>query len=679
MINLIEEFNNPLGQWINYDLDLAPSTAIYEQQKHTDLRSFQTQDIYRQRTMQDLSLMTMDELDGLTMAEFSGMILVSQADPWTNSTIVDGGTTYQDFPILEIPITLGDDAIARSISDNLVDISSYQSTDYISIALPNFPLASVDTSQSFFEIEDYTGHGISLAFNASLTTLVAGNSELRFAMSNYTSLYLTGIRVVRFIIRPTASAVVRVMGIRAMKSNWSQLPTDFDTRIGAARRSIPKTGNVASLDVVSPAPLWRVADTGLMADTPQPVNSNIYTRFRSGKDYGTNKIEIYLRGLKKTFPDMSVMDTATMGDLDGQPQPDVGTPTTNTASYVRFSFSWTPSAGTGSYTIESTDGMTVTNSVTGITEDIDYILVTELNGTTARMHLHTFSSGILGSAVFDTGDIEDDGFAFKRRAGKFGYLLDLRSGSAHVDSIRPGRMVYREYRTLPFPSVTPVEGAQLFADYTPSTQLFQGFNATSAGITLTRDNGVNLSGSSFRVKDDGALPYQGIRSNSMYIADTGELELDLDIYSPISGSELSFYIEDEVGNLWPIAHRPVSQGQWDHYHLNLSTPTLVPSNYRLTILKAQPTPTPLTWWVDNVFVKDRAVSWFGRSESDLWDAPSPWIPFLGTVNNSNDGILFGERTKSIQVSGVARKPDATITRLQIKPKYAQLGRLVGTR
>lgn len=83
----------------------------------------------------------------------------------------------------------------------------------------------------------------------------------------------------------------------------------------------------------------------------------------------------------------------------------------------------------------------------------------------------------------------------------------------------------------------------------------------------------------------------------------------------------------------------------------------------------------------------------GLSTSDTFDIklneikvqsldPDPyvhWTPFKDTVNTSNGGILFDERGTSLRVRGRALRQNAWVGGpIRIEPKYAELGRLVGS-
>jgi hypothetical protein len=85
-----------------------------------------------------------------------------------------------------------------------------------------------------------------------------------------------------------------------------------------------------------------------------------------------------------------------------------------------------------------------------------------------------------------------------------------------------------------------------------------------------------------------------------------------------------------------------------------------------------------TFWIDNFTFQHRSIRWDGRSTfMDPWGRNKyDWTDFGSLVNQTTDGIMFPERGNFVQIRGQALTPNASIDKLYIKPKYAQLGRLV---
>lgn len=76
----------------------------------------------------------------------------------------------------------------------------------------------------------------------------------------------------------------------------------------------------------------------------------------------------------------------------------------------------------------------------------------------------------------------------------------------------------------------------------------------------------------------------------------------------------------------------------------------------------------------NITVNNIEVSYSDRDPYQIW------TPFRDVYNIDNGGVLFAQRGRELQVRGTALRQSATINGpIKIIPRYASLGRLVGTR
>jgi hypothetical protein len=87
---------------------------------------------------------------------------------------------------------------------------------------------------------------------------------------------------------------------------------------------------------------------------------------------------------------------------------------------------------------------------------------------------------------------------------------------------------------------------------------------------------------------------------------------------------------------------------------------------------------PSTWWVDNIHIRERSLSFYARSiQTDPWgDADSDWVPFRNSLSQSGSGVQFLERGRSLTVLGKAHRQSSYIDNLKVIPNYAQLGRFI---
>jgi hypothetical protein len=95
--------------------------------------------------------------------------------------------------------------------------------------------------------------------------------------------------------------------------------------------------------------------------------------------------------------------------------------------------------------------------------------------------------------------------------------------------------------------------------------------------------------------------------------------------------------------------------------------------YRLLIYSQ--TALPTTWWIDNASIFTRTVAWEGRAVvENAWASnDARWTPFQNVVNRPGGGILFTRRGTDLQVRAKGLAQTATISRINFKAKYAELG------
>src|ERR1039458_1926132 len=161
----------------------------------------------------------------------------------------------------------------------------------------------------------------------------------------------------------------------------------------------------------------------------------------------------------------------------------------------------------------------------------EYLMVCSLEDSRARVRIFSLNkdTSVVQEPFFDSTLIEDDG-VFRRRQGRVGWKAVLADNDAYVHSIRPRSVVFAEYKSTPLTSFTPVDGAQLFANFTGNEELWnQGFEITpedSTGVVLTRDKSRALSGESFRVDTNGTEKNVGITPDLIEFIDFTQAEID---------------------------------------------------------------------------------------------------------------------------------------------------------
>jgi hypothetical protein len=433
--------------------------------------------------------------------------------------------------------------------------------------------------------------------------------------------------------------------------------------------------------------------------------------FNTGSRIGSNNISVYGRELTEDFMQQLDINGLTQAQLTGRDQPDVGAAAYNSrlqtdlepfkqsqlagikqfdlerspdflsASWIQFGVQWTSTTTQVSVINTEGDGYNF-NLGTPLTANTDYVLVFELADTAARAAIYPLGARgqiVYDAPVFDSTLIDDD-FSYKRRKGRFGWFANLADGDAYVESIRFRSANYAEYRSLPYESLTPVIGAELSAESSPIIDLFTNFVPTETSVVIDRDREVALSGESYRVTDYGNFTHQGVMSNEFDVTDFDQTEILLDVYYPSTLDPLAtleFYLKNQADYLIPLPRPKVFPDQWQTIRLRTPSAHLAQTGlYRLVIVQSKP--VNLNWWLDNVRVFERTVSWYGRAVvNDPWAATEDdWTPFQNAFNRDFGGILFQGRERKLQVKGIGHKQDAVVAKVQFKPKYAELGRFV---
>lgn len=715
-IDLTENFDDTLGLWDDYDAYDFDQRERLRTQKHTDLRTFYQGDIVG-ATIGDLDLELMSDLEGVEVGSISGTVIVNPDEAWRAETTGEASWSYGSDALFSNYRTLrlmigeaGDTTVYSTMADYPVDVSSYEDDDLISITVAEFPLAALEDSSGLL-IGD-SDLDIIIPFTQSLNTLVDGNLEILLPVSSLGDLDRTNIVKVGFFISTTGVATFCVAGLRVIDKDWEAGSVEIDTRYGRLQKLAPRSGDSAALPEFTQPVVWRSSNPPEL-DDPKPINTEFGVLFGVGDLSGTNEISLYFRELTEDFLTMGDLDGFTMGSFDGGPQPDVGsarfnpvtqsdleiftqsdleartqieierTPDSNSSSWIQFQLQW--QAGSETITIKNTEDPGYTFSTGGLFEaDGHYLFLTRLEETEARAYLYEVDvKGNILSMIYDTRLIADDS-QFKRRKGRFGWYADLEDPTASIDSIRERGSVFAEYRSLPFESKTPVVGAELFATTTPKTEQYQyfvpGYRNGPLYSTVERDTNRSTSGESWRITNQGSQTYQGVMTNVINIVDFENTEIEFDMYWPspaldAGSTPTAFLVDDKYIRQIPLLLPNIIPDQWQHIRILLSSVgTELTGNYRVAIVDTRAIFS--TWWIDKMSVSTRTISWDGRAVvDDPWKSnDARWTPFRNVLNQSRGGILFERRGNQVQVRAQARDQSASISRIQFKPKYAELGK-----
>jgi hypothetical protein len=703
-----EEFDNALGRWDGYDAyDYAAREALKEQQ-HTDLRVFQHLNVATGGSILDLNPLTMSDLAADGMEDVTGSVIVEPGEAWNIDT-VGPDPIRSNFRTLRAALAANTTTTVYSrMETNLVDLSDYEPDDFISVALPSFPAASLDLTQTFLRLGDGT-NTVNVPFTASVLPITL-NTELRIPLSAFAGIDLSHIIDVGFVFRSTAATTVVAMSYRAISKTWRFMSLDYDTRYQRLRRAAPRNGDLAAAPEFTQPIMWR-GSSPPAEDDPKPIDGEVGVLFNTGSMTGTNQFAVYFREQTDDYLTMGDLNGEPMSGFDGQVQPDVGaarynlttqddlgrftqeeldnriqfdlerTPDNVSALWTQFLFQW--SATRSTITISNTEASTYTFDAPALTPGSNYIVVAHIEENEVRARVFAVDiQGNVGALIFDTTTVIDDN-VFKRRKGRFGWWASLNDGDATVEAIHDRGFTYAEYRSVPMKSNTPVVGAELFVGTSPNTEHFEYFTPgiynRNEYALVERDTAKSTSGESWRITDFGTQVSQGVQTNAFPITDFVNTEISFDLFYPssaiLAGTQIGASLIDAKNQRTiPLLMPEIVPDQWQHIRILMPQDQLIlTGNYRLIIYGLGVAPS--IWWVDNVNIFTRTVIWEGRAVvDDAWKTnDARWTPFRNILNRENGGILFPHRGTELQVRAKGIAQTAVINRIQFKAKYAELG------
>lgn len=688
-IDLTEEFSGP--EWVEYDAYDAATREHFRSQRHVDIRTF----------------------------------TADSNEQWTGAGEVGSLIELGNFPAMYVEMFAGVVKQASSIMpERPVDLmTGFSSTDFVILGLPLYPGFGFGMEENSCYVE-FTSHpegnfGVgptaAVSFAASLQGLFTANNQFIVHRSAFETngIDLSKVTGVRFTLKGSQRTGVRFAGLRLVSSEWVASSVDFDTRNGRLRKTVPRTGSPTVAPELIQSTLWKAANLPGPND-PMPIDMEVGLAFYTGSLTKTNSFTLLFREEPMIFQNQLDLIGVTMAELDGRPQPDLGTaqflPRTmsdldaelmeefddlqtmeslerraveNPAeqSWVYFQLQWYPTGATLTMTNSESAGY-VFPGIKTIEPGKSYFFVGLLEGSSARVQIYKLNTD--GSAVqipvFDSGMIEDDAI-FRRRPGRFGWQAALEDADAYIDSIRPRKLCFAEYLSAPLESITPVDGAQLFADFTDNKQLWDGgFNlypATPSALRVTRDTARSTSGESFKVVTSGEAAYEGLATNLITFTEFDQAEIHFELWLAGEAKPFQASLVSPTGATIPFTMPKIEPNQWQLIKLQMPEEVVFQTGqYKFQILSGKNSAS--TWWIDSVSIFQRAVQWSARSTvDDPWHSNyAPWTDFREVINVNRQGILLFPRGKELQLRGRALVQNASIKNPRLIPRYAQLGRLV---
>lgn len=690
---LTEEFDDPMGRFIDYEAYNLDVNEDLRTRSHATLRTFTSEISSKPKTLYDFNVL-ISALNPLSMTDFEGY----GNTPMETWSVGNYGpdTTLNNHNTLRLAVSPG---LNTTVSDgNLVDISIFKATDEISVALPNFPASSLDLSRSYLNVATPT-HSARLSFgNQNLTN---GNMEAKWSLSEVFST-LTQIKTVSFEFQATASATVTIAGLRVIPTTWTPTALDINTQFQRLEPTLTRTGGIPPIAFPQ---VWR---TGV--DNPMPVDTKLGVTFFTGTaTNAANSFTAFFRARREDFLLQSDIDVITdQADLDTYGvQPDYGRAVYNprpqtdydalqqstldtfsqfemerqpdiiSEAWLQITLGWGQAAGANKISVSTTETLSSpVNFTPTFANNKLYHAVFEVVDESVRVRVYDLDAfGKVNTLIYDTQEIKDD-FLVHRRKGKFGWVASLADGSSWIGAIRTRGLMFNEVSTQNYESFTPVDGARLFVSATPDMRTPLGLEPFNGGtLEVDFDRSRSSDGAAHVIS---SVPLVGVQSEFFDFEDFENVEINFDFYYEFTEVLPEVYLFNDQGLLIALRMPGLVADQWNTVRVRPSAAFLEQTGkYRVVIA---PVSVSTAFWIDNLSITQRSIRWTGRSSmQDPWGRlRNVWTEFGSLINKENGGVMFPTRDRYLQLRGQTLSQKATIDKFYIKPKYAELGRIPPT-
>lgn len=186
----------------------------------------------------------------LPLTQVGPFITILTKENWSltsttaTSAVVSTGAATNKWNELSVAIT-GSGTTIVSSTGSPINLSSYQSTDKISVALPSVP-SELTLGSCKIKFTDGTNTDSITFTSAGVTT--SGNKELSFNLSSLTSVNKSNITGVSFELVTTNNCTFKCMAIRCLSSSWRYAPLDINTVEKTVTKPAPLNGSFTGAD-----------------------------------------------------------------------------------------------------------------------------------------------------------------------------------------------------------------------------------------------------------------------------------------------------------------------------------------------------------------------------------------------------------------------------------------------
>lgn len=693
-VPITDEFTSYDGRLVNYDPLDATVVSDLPTQRHINIRSFQGTGTTHGMLISSMDLLGMSNLNQQAISAIENQLGQVPLESWTGGTITiyDPAGGPRNMRVLAINGTAGTTVTAQSFFDKVDLATGFSDTDHISVAMPTFDATNVDISRSYLDFIEQDGTVTTLPFSSSLTPITTGPTEARWLRSSLNGhLHPTSVRF-RIYTNSNGTNLVRIAALRLLDANWKDYNMEINTEYQRLEPAISRTG---SLPTRTYPIMWRsdfppkdpprpidlttsvLLNPGSMS-TRAPGTLNTFAQyFRERNEDFVTQLDIYgtpmsiLNG--KRMPDYSkaAFSPRPQSDLEGQIQSQLEhytqgelerVPDTVSEAWMAVEFQWDTTLI--NVRLSNTEGADYERSIyTPLSANTEYIVFTYVENTGVRVIVKNNSNN---TTIMDT-NITNDDFSFKRRRGRFGWRATMQDHDSYVKNVKAQHAVFNEFQSIPGSSMTPVEGARITADMTPDQQLYTGALPFNGALVVSDPS----QGGADRI-DTNAV-YQGLITLPTYFESFADTFVTFDILVPSGAPAPNLALIDEDGGIADLTLPSPLYDQWRTVSITLAEAALNQVGTH-ELLFYTLSSSPAHWWMRNLAIQRRTVEWSARATDDPWDSNgSPWTDFREMINNPKNGILFPQRGRALQVRGRALTQDATINKVYVRPKYAELG------
>jgi hypothetical protein len=389
-------------------------------------------------------------------------------------------------------------------------------------------------------------------------------------------------------------------------------------------------------------------------------------------------------------------DGLTQAVLNTKTQTAIEKITGNNITYLSTKLKWYKSGTDLIFKIEIADELSVLYSYTTTQTGVDFWLTTPLVfkttviDDTVECQIFALVNNQL-QLVYSTNRIES--YFLHGSKGVFGWSTDIKDGQTKIDSIRANKIVYGQYQSSVINSITPVKGAQIFANQTSESQLITEIKSniwtTSTGAFSSIIDNSNYKNpiKIYTISDSNTSVLQGIETNTFNIQNFENLYIKFDINFASNNNLLAFLYEKTTNTYFELNVPPFTRGEWETIRLTAYNDRLLPSACSL-VLAEDGYNNNLSWKIKNISAHQREIDWQARSYSDgPWQfGDRDWVPnyfvnlipnnqFNNTTNKS-DGVMFAKYAPELQIRAEALNQYVEIYNFDVVPNYATLGNII---